>query len=88
MIDVLGGEIMNKNRYLLCLLICGLMLYYAVPRLSIQAGGEQGLFSAVWLAFMLMAVAGNLTAMLYAPRRAARTQKTLIADKKKIRSYR
>ncbi|WP_080844445.1 hypothetical protein [Cytobacillus gottheilii] len=78
---------MNKNRYLLCLLICGLMLYYAVPRLSIQAGGEQGLFSAVWLAFMLMAVAGNLTAMLYTPRRTAVTQKTQLTGKRKIRSY-
>jgi hypothetical protein len=81
---------MNKNRYLLCLLICGLMLYYAMPRLSIQAGGELGLFSAVWLVFMLMAVAGNLTALLYSSKRSASNRGAKMqmgSSKRKIRSY-
>ena len=60
---------MKKNRYLLCLLLCGLMLYYAVPKLSVTANGAQGVFSLVWLSFALMVIAGNLTGLLYSPKR-------------------
>ncbi|AZU63604.1 hypothetical protein [Neobacillus mesonae] len=60
---------MKKNRYLLCLLLCGFMLYFAVPRLSVRAEGAEGVFAIVWLAFALMVIAGNLTALLYTPKR-------------------
>lgn len=60
---------MKKNRYLLCLLLCGLLLYFAVPRLSVTAQGMQGVFAITWLIFALMVIAGNLTALLYAPKR-------------------
>lgn len=60
---------MKKNRYLLCLLLCGFMLYFAVPRLSVTADGVQGIFAIVWLVFALMVIAGNLTALLYTPKR-------------------
>lgn len=74
---------MNQRIYL-CLLLCGVMLYYAVPRLSIEAGGVQGLFSITWIIFMLLAIAGNLTAILYAPRK----QKAVVMkEQKRVRKY-
>ncbi|MCD1161908.1 hypothetical protein [Peribacillus frigoritolerans] len=57
-----------KQRLLLCLLLCGVMLYYAVPRLSLESGGLEGLFAGSWLLFALLAVAGNLTGILYSPK--------------------
>jgi hypothetical protein len=60
---------MKKNRYLLCLLVCGFMLYFAVPRLSLTSNGAEGAFSVVWLLFALIVVAGNLTGLLYHPRK-------------------
>ncbi|WP_066063515.1 hypothetical protein [Neobacillus soli] len=61
---------MKKNRYLLCLLLCGFMLYFAVPKLSINADGNlQGIFSIAWLSFALIVIAGNLTGLLYSPKR-------------------
>ncbi|MDQ6599921.1 hypothetical protein E2K98_11280 [Bacillus salipaludis] len=62
---------MKKNRYLLCLLLCGAMLYYAVPQLSVTAPGQKGIFALAWLAFALMVIAGNLTGILYSPKKAA-----------------
>jgi lipopolysaccharide/colanic/teichoic acid biosynthesis glycosyltransferase len=47
------------------------MLYFAVPRLSIFADGLEGTFSIVWLSFAIIVIAGNLTAMLYSPKRTA-----------------
>ncbi|MGG3560370.1 hypothetical protein ABES03_01800 [Neobacillus rhizosphaerae] len=77
---------MKKNRYLLCLLLCGLMLYFAVPRLSIHKDGPQGIFSLAWLAFALMVIAGNLTGLLYSPKR--QIQKLQAGRlKKKSRSF-
>lgn len=60
---------LKKNRYLLCLLLCGFMLYFAIPRLSVTADGAQGLFSLAWLSFALIVIAGNLTGLLYAPKK-------------------
>lgn len=58
-----------KQRLLLCLLLIGVMLYYAVPRLSLTAEGLEGIFAASWLLLALFAAAGNLTGMLYAPKK-------------------
>ncbi|UII55167.1 hypothetical protein LS684_16120 [Cytobacillus spongiae] len=79
---------MNKNRYLLCLLVCGLLLYYAAPRLSIFSEGAEGMFAITWLLFALFVIAGNLSALLYAPKQV----KTEVLQKrnqtrKKVRSY-
>ncbi|MFJ7727212.1 hypothetical protein ACIQXV_13705 [Neobacillus sp. NPDC097160] len=77
---------MKKNRYLLCLLLCGFMLYIAVPKLSVTAEGTQGLFAIMWLAFALIVMAGNLTGLLYSPKKQAQrlqAQRT----KKKSRSF-
>ncbi|MEH7108182.1 MULTISPECIES: hypothetical protein [Bacillaceae] len=77
---------MKKNRYLLCLLLCGFMLYFALPRLSIHAEGAPGIFSIAWLAFALMVIAGNLTALLYSPKKQVRKLQ-IESGKKKTRSY-
>ena len=77
---------LKKNRYLLCLLLCGFMLYFAVPRLSIQAEGLEGIFAISWLAFALIVIAGNLTALLYSPKKAVKRRQQL-PNNKKSRSY-
>ncbi len=58
-----------KQRLFLCLLLCGVLLYYAVPRLSLQAGGIESVFAGSWLLFALFAIAGNLTGILYSPKK-------------------
>lgn len=50
------------------------MLYYAVPKLSIFAEGMEGVFAITWLSFALIVIAGNLTAMLYSPKRNAKNR--------------
>ncbi|CAH0346218.1 hypothetical protein [Bacillus sp. CECT 9360] len=63
-----------KQRLLLCLLLIGVMLYYAVPRLTLTGSGLESIFAASWLLFALFAVAGNLTGMLYAPKKRKRAE--------------
>lgn len=58
---------MQRNRYILCLLACAFLLYYAVPRLHVFAQGAEGIFSLSWLIFALIVIAGNLTGILYYP---------------------
>ncbi|WP_338470494.1 hypothetical protein R4Z10_17070 [Niallia sp. XMNu-256] len=65
---------MNKNRYLICLLVSGILLYYAVPRLTINSPGLEGYFTISWLLFALMVIAGNLTALLYTPSKKKKQQ--------------
>jgi hypothetical protein len=77
---------MKKNRYLLCLLLAAFMLYFAVPRLSMNLDEAQGIFSLTWLAFALMVIAGNLTGILYSPKKSLRKMQSGRL-KKKSRSY-
>ncbi|MBO0960092.1 hypothetical protein J1P26_10190 [Neobacillus sp. MM2021_6] len=77
---------MKKNRYLLCLLLCGFMLYFAVPKLSVTAEGTQGIFAIVWLSFALIVIAGNLTGLLYSPKKLVKKPLQQSA-KRKTRSY-
>jgi len=62
-----GGKGMH-NRLLLCLLLCGVLLYYGVPRLNIEAGGLEGAFAISWLVFAFIVVSGNLIGLLYNPK--------------------
>lgn len=80
---------MQRNRYILCLLICGLLLYYAVPQLHILAPGVEGIFSVTWLIFALIVIAGNLTGILYNPNRQAGRKKSKLSrnDRGKSRYY-
>ena len=77
---------MNKNRYILCLLLCALLVYYAVPRLPINLSGIEGTFAIAWLFLALMVVAGNLSAILYTPKQRKKITQSM-PSKKKIRSY-
>lgn len=77
---------MNRNRYLLCLLVIGVMLYYAVPRISVLNTGTEGIFAVTWLIFALFAVAGNLTALLHTPKKGRRVSGQS-EGKKRVRSY-
>ena len=81
-----GGRKLKKNRYLLCLLLCGFMLYFAVPRLSLHAEGLEGTFSLVWLAFALIVLAGNLTGILYSPKKTVQKNQSQ-KIKRKSRSF-
>lgn len=62
------------------------MLYFAVPRLSVFEEGLEGIFAISWLALALMVIAGNLTAMLYSPKKSVKKRPTLRLNKKS-RSY-
>nr|WP_295969876.1 hypothetical protein [uncultured Bacillus sp.] len=77
---------MKKNRYLLCLLLSGLLLYYAVPRLSINSSGAEGIFTVTWLGFALMVIAGNLTGLLYTTNRQKKQQLTANKARKYMKS--
>jgi len=80
---------MNKNRYLFCLLACGVMLYYGVPQLSAYNAGAAGIFSVSWLLLALFVIAGNLSAILYAPKKRVVSQAKLVKKqtRKKVRGY-
>jgi hypothetical protein len=82
-----GGIKLKKNRYLLCLLLCGFLLYYGAPRLSILAEGAQGIFSLAWLSFALIVIAGNLTGLLYSPKRDGQKHPAERRPGKKSRSF-
>lgn len=67
--DAQREGITMKQRLLLCLLLCFCMLYYALPQLSIRAEGPEGVFAVSWLCMLLFAIAGNLSSILYTPKK-------------------
>lgn len=60
-----------KNQTMLSLLLCGVMLYYAVPRLAVDVNSAQGVFSLSWLVLALLVVGGNLSSLLYKSKKPA-----------------
>jgi hypothetical protein len=77
-----------KQRLLLCLLLIGVMLYYAVPRLALAEPGLKSVFSISWLVFAMFAAAGNLTGMLYAPnKRKSKTTRNKKQIQQRMRYY-
>lgn len=79
---------MKRNRYILCLLLSGFLLYYAVPRFSIFAEGLAGIFSISWLFLALLVIAGNLSAILYSPNRfKTKAQVRVRKTDKRVRYY-
>lgn len=63
-----------RNRYLTCLLLCAVMLYFAVPELELQAEGMKGVFSIAWSGFALLVIAGNLSGLLFSPKKQTRNK--------------
>jgi len=78
---------MNKNRYLLYLLLCGLMLYYALPRISFESYGKESLFAGSWLLFAFFVLAGNLSAFLYTPKKQKVVRQKVESKPRKSRGY-
>ncbi|RLQ97950.1 hypothetical protein [Falsibacillus albus] len=77
-----------KQRFLLCLLLSGLLVYYAVPNLNFHAEGAEEIFTRSWLLFACFVIAGNLSALLYTPKREKpQKQGKPQMPKKKARSY-
>lgn len=78
------------NRLLLCLLLCGVLLYYGVPRLNIGAQGLEGIFAISWLVFALVVVSGNLIGLLYNPNSTQKVTSPQTASAKRrqrVRNY-
>ncbi|MEW8971115.1 hypothetical protein [Mesobacillus jeotgali] len=80
---------MKKNRYLLYLLLCGMMLYIGMPELNFQMGGKEALFAGSWLFLALLVFAGNLAAFLYTPKKRSQpgSRKMENSLKRKSRVY-
>ncbi|CAM3920012.1 hypothetical protein [Lederbergia lenta] len=77
-----------RNRYLICLLLCAVMLYLALPAIELKAEGMKGLFSITWIAFVLLVIAGNLSALLFSPKRQQSNKVDNRADIKKMKRIR
>ncbi|WP_234396897.1 hypothetical protein [Bacillus massiliglaciei] len=73
-----------KQRLFLCFLLCMVMLFLAMPYLDLEAGGAEGAFAACWLAFAFLAVAGNLSGLLFAPAKPMPKQRP---KRKRVRSF-
>ncbi|MEG9297128.1 hypothetical protein V6B33_11740 [Mangrovibacillus sp. Mu-81] len=80
---------MKKQRYILCLLLTGALLYYAAPRLSIEAGGLEGAFATAWIVLATFVIAGNLAGLLYSPSKGVKRAKakSVTPPKKRLRSF-
>lgn len=78
---------MRKQRWLLSIFFVLALLYYAIPRLPLDAVGLPKYFSVLWILFALMAIGGNLAAIMYAESK----QKTVIdftkEERERTRSY-
>ncbi|MCA1319856.1 hypothetical protein LC085_08010 [Bacillus tianshenii] len=74
-----------KNRILLSLLCIGALLYVAVPRLPMGEDGLAGWFALIWLVVCLMAVGGNIAALMYLPKRKRVLNKLKFEQEKRER---
>ncbi|HAQ07075.1 MAG TPA: hypothetical protein DCR24_05970 [Bacillus bacterium] len=77
---------MKKNRYLLYLLLCGVMLYIGMPELTFSTGGKETLFAGSWLFLALLVFAGNLAAFLYTPKKHGRSGRVTTESKPRRKS--
>ena len=76
-----------RERLLFCLLFIGIMLYYAIPRLSFTGSLEVVIFSVSWLAFAVLAVGGNIAAVLYMPRKTIKKTNKVYPERKRMHNY-
>lgn len=65
---------MKRNRIFLCLLLSIAITFFGVSYLNFQGESKEFLFSVAWVVFALIAISGNLIALLYGEK----------IDKKKI----
>ncbi|WP_019242902.1 MULTISPECIES: hypothetical protein [Bacillus] len=77
-----------KQRLLICLLVIGAMLYYALPKFSLAGSMEERIFTVSWLTFALFAIAGNLAGILYSTKRTnVRNRKNKQFERKRMYNY-
>nr|WP_249365553.1 DUF2897 family protein [Cytobacillus citreus] len=59
-----------------------------MPRLDVFSEGLEGIFAISWLVFALIVIAGNLTALLYSPKKTmTSTRSQAINERKRARSF-
>ncbi len=75
-----------QQRLIMCLMLIGLMLYYAVPRFNSGGSMEEKIFSVAWMCFAILAAGGNLAAMMK-PVQAGKKVQPKKNEQKKNRSY-
>lgn len=75
-----------RNRYLLCLLLCGAMIYWALPQLSPSAPGIEGAFAIAWITFAVIVLAGNFSALLFLPSKETNKKQLTTNQKRRIHS--
>ncbi|MBM6617473.1 hypothetical protein [Bacillus suaedaesalsae] len=75
-----------RNRLILCLLICAVMLYYAVPRLTIHFSGIDGVFAFSWFLLAFFVIGGNLAGFLYSEKKKKKIQLRL-ERARKVRKF-
>lgn len=81
---------MRRNRLLLCFLLGIAILFYGVPYLNFQGDLKSLLFSVAWLLFALIAISGNMIALMYGKRvnRSTTIRSKISSQKKqKVRQY-
>ncbi|WP_042345362.1 hypothetical protein [Bacillus massiliigorillae] len=77
-----------RERLLFCLLVIGMMLYYAIPKLNFFGTLEERLFAISWLLLAFLAVGGNMAAVLFTPnRKRARKMRKRQLEKKRVHDY-
>lgn len=76
-----------RERLWFCLLFIGIMLYYAIPRLSFTGSMEEVIFSVSWLLFAVLAVGGNIAAVLYMPKKQVKNVKKVYPERKRMHNY-
>ena len=76
-----------RERLWFCLLFIGIMLYYAIPRLSFTGSMEEVIFSVSWLLFAVLAAGGNVAAVLYMPKKAVKKAKKVYPERKRLHNY-
>lgn len=78
-----------KIRYGICLVMSMAMMIVALPYLTFEGRSEEVWFSALWLAFAYIVIAGNLSGLLFSRRKkgsSARPQgKSLVVQKKEYK---
>ncbi|WNF36046.1 hypothetical protein RJD24_16555 [Bacillaceae bacterium IKA-2] len=81
---------MRNNRLFLCLLLGVAIIFYGVPYLNFFGDMKTVIFSVAWLLFALMAISGNLIALLYRKRISKNEtirQNLVTQRKQKVRHY-
>lgn len=59
------GVFSLRQRLWFCLLLIGILLYYAVPRLNFYGTVEERIFAGAWLFFAVCTIGGNVAAVLF-----------------------